>query len=118
MSRLRVIRSLRVASHLLRNWGPKSCFFWAGFNIIFTVYLFFRLRESRSGFSSTQDPADVSAETKGRTFAEIDIMFENNIPSRKFASTKIASLTAGTEAAQKEQVAHLEEVKQPGAELA
>lgn len=27
------------------NWGPKSGWFWAGINAIFTVYLFFRLRE-------------------------------------------------------------------------
>ncbi len=27
------------------NWGPKSAFFWAGINAIFTTYVFFRLRE-------------------------------------------------------------------------
>ena len=27
------------------NWGPKACFFWAGFNIIFNIYLYFRLRK-------------------------------------------------------------------------
>ncbi|KAI1199302.1 general alpha-glucoside permease [Nemania serpens] len=68
------------------NWGPKSGFFWAGINAIFTTYLFFRLPE-----------------TKGRTYAELDILFENKVPARKFASTKIETLIAGTEAAQKRQ---------------
>lgn len=27
------------------NWGPKACFFWAGFNILMNTYLYFRLRE-------------------------------------------------------------------------
>ncbi|KAI1186384.1 general alpha-glucoside permease [Nemania serpens] len=68
------------------NWGPKSGFFWAGLNAIFTTYLFFRLPE-----------------TKGRTYAELDILFENKVPARKFASTKVETLIAGTEGAQKRQ---------------
>jgi hypothetical protein len=27
------------------NWGPKSGFFWAGINAIFTTYIFFRMRK-------------------------------------------------------------------------
>ncbi|KAI0425339.1 general alpha-glucoside permease [Xylaria sp. FL1042] len=68
------------------NWGLKSGFFWAGINVIFTTYIFFRLPE-----------------TKGRTYAELDILFENKVPARKFASTKIETLVAGTEGAQKQQ---------------
>ncbi|KAI1398058.1 sugar transporter [Hypoxylon fuscum] len=68
------------------NWGPKAAFFWAGTNIIFTTWIFFRLPE-----------------TKGRTYAELDILFENRVPARKFASTKIETLVEGTEGAQKEQ---------------
>ncbi|KAI1421726.1 general alpha-glucoside permease [Xylaria sp. FL1777] len=68
------------------NWGLKSGFFWAGINIIFTAYIFFRLPE-----------------TQGRTYAELDILFENKVPARKFASTKIETLVAGTEGAQKQQ---------------
>ncbi|KAI1164766.1 general alpha-glucoside permease [Nemania serpens] len=68
------------------NWGPKSGFFWAGLNAVFTTYLFLRLPE-----------------TKGRTYAELDILFENKVPARKFASTKIETLIAGTEGAQKRQ---------------
>ncbi|KAI1644916.1 sugar transporter [Daldinia loculata] len=69
------------------NWGPKAAFFWAGTNIIFTAWIFFRLPE-----------------TKGRTYAELDILFENKVPARKFASTKVETLLRGTEGAQKEQV--------------
>ncbi|KAI1129825.1 general alpha-glucoside permease [Nemania abortiva] len=68
------------------NWGLKSGFFWAGLNAIFTTYIFLRLPE-----------------TKGRTYAELDILFENKVPARKFASTKIETLIEGTEGAQKRQ---------------
>ncbi|KAI1873473.1 hypothetical protein JX265_005095 [Neoarthrinium moseri] len=68
------------------NLGPKAAFLWAGINAVFTTYIFFRLPE-----------------TKGRTFAEIDILFENKISARKFASTKIEDLIEGTEEAQREQ---------------
>ncbi|KAI1322695.1 maltose permease [Xylariaceae sp. FL0255] len=68
------------------NWGAKAGFFWAGFNILFSAYIYFRLPE-----------------TKGRTYAELDILFENKVPARKFASTKVETLTEGTEGAQKRQ---------------
>ncbi|GFZ51587.1 hypothetical protein JCM24511_09354 [Saitozyma sp. JCM 24511] len=58
------ILTIRQLNPLGWNWGAKMTFFWAAFNIGFTVYLYFRLPE-----------------TKGRTFAEIDILFENKIPS-------------------------------------
>ncbi|RYP25418.1 hypothetical protein DL767_008390 [Monosporascus sp. MG133] len=69
------------------NWGPKSAFFWAGINALFWVYLFFRLPE-----------------TKGRTYAELDILFKNRVPARRFAKTRIETLMEGTEGAQKQQV--------------
>ncbi|RYO80475.1 hypothetical protein DL762_007616 [Monosporascus cannonballus] len=69
------------------NWGPKSAFFWAGINALFWVYLFFRLPE-----------------TKGRTYAELDILFKNRVPARRFAKTRIETLVEGTETAQKQQV--------------
>ncbi|RYP26240.1 hypothetical protein DL768_011805 [Monosporascus sp. mg162] len=69
------------------NWGPKSAFFWAGINALFWVYLFFRLPE-----------------TKGRTYAELDILFENRVPARRFAKTRIETLMEGTEGAEKQQV--------------
>lgn len=80
------IVSYRQLSPAEWNWGLKSGFFWAGINIVFTTYIFLRLPE-----------------TKGRTYAELDILFENKVPARKFASTKIETLVAGTEGAAKRQ---------------
>ena len=48
-----------------------------------------------------------TAETKGRTYAELDILFENRVSARKFSKTRVDNLTEGTEAAQKEQAAHI-----------
>jgi SP family general alpha glucoside:H+ symporter-like MFS transporter len=48
-----------------RNLG----FFWMGTAAITLVWAFFRL-----------------AETKGRTFEELDIMFGDRVPTRKFGS--------------------------------
>ncbi|KAI1245314.1 hypothetical protein MGN70_012204 [Eutypa lata] len=69
------------------NWGPKAAFFWAGINALFSTYLYFRLPE-----------------TKGRTYAELDILFKNKVSARRFAKTRIETLIEGTEDAQKQQV--------------
>ena len=58
------------------------------------IYLYFRLPE-----------------TKGRTYAELDILFANHVPARKFAKTKVENLTQGTEGAQKQQAASIEETR-------
>lgn len=129
------IVSYRQLSPAEWNWGLKSGFFWAGINIVFTTYIFLRLREfiylffcfclfflffcfpwfSKTSFFSTcytfiksaRSLAHIqnkhTAETKGRTYAELDILFENKVPARKFASTKIETLVAGTEGAAKRQ---------------
>lgn len=52
------------------NWGAKAAFFWAGSCFIALVWTFFRLPEP-----------------KGRSYAELDLLFENEVPARKFAST-------------------------------
>ena len=54
------------------NWGAKSAFFWAGVCFCCVVWVFFRLPEP-----------------KGRTYAELDVLFENKVPARKFASTEV-----------------------------
>lgn len=51
------------------NWGAKSGFFFLGFDIAFFIYLFFYLPETRN-----------------RTTAEIEYMFQAKIPCRKFRS--------------------------------
>jgi SP family general alpha glucoside:H+ symporter-like MFS transporter len=54
------------------NWRGKAGFFWAGFCFLCVIWTFFRLPEP-----------------KGRTFGELDVLFEQKIPARKFASTVV-----------------------------
>ena len=54
------------------NWGPFSAFFWAGTGLAMLVWSFFRLPEP-----------------KGRTYGELDVLFEMRVPARKFEGTKI-----------------------------
>jgi len=52
------------------NWGAKTGFFWAGWCAICILWTYFRLPEPR-----------------GRTYGELDILFENRVSARKFATT-------------------------------
>ncbi|KAF2148141.1 trehalose transporter [Myriangium duriaei CBS 260.36] len=54
------------------NWGNFAGFFWAGTCFCVLVYHYFRLPEP-----------------SGRTFAEIDLLFENRVPARKFKSANV-----------------------------
>jgi SP family general alpha glucoside:H+ symporter-like MFS transporter len=54
------------------DWGAKSAFFWAGCCFLCLVYCYFRLPEP-----------------KGRTYGELDILFERRVSARKFASTVV-----------------------------
>lgn len=49
------------------NWGAKSGFLFGGVSLFCLVWCHFRLPESR-----------------GRTFEELDILFQKKIPARKF----------------------------------
>lgn len=57
------------------NWGAKAGFFWAGSCLLCAVWTFFRLPEP-----------------KGRTFAEIDVLFKRRVSARKFKSAVIDRL--------------------------
>ncbi|CZR45436.1 uncharacterized protein FPRO_15389 [Fusarium proliferatum ET1] len=59
------------------NWRGKTGFFWGGVNILLWAYCFLRLPE-----------------TKGRTFAEIDALFEANISARKFRTYEVQPFVA------------------------
>ncbi|RSH89194.1 hypothetical protein EHS25_002306 [Saitozyma podzolica] len=61
----------RMISATSWGWGAKAGFFYAGTNLLCLIWCWFRLPE-----------------TKDRTFGEIDILFENKIPARKFKYTK------------------------------
>lgn len=52
------------------NWKAKTGLFWAGFAIVSAIWAWFDLPE-----------------TKGRTFAELDLLFANGVPARKFKTT-------------------------------
>jgi SP family general alpha glucoside:H+ symporter-like MFS transporter len=54
------------------NWGAKAGFFYGGIMCIGIIWGYFRLPE-----------------TKGRTFAEIDILFKNKVRARDFTKTKV-----------------------------
>ncbi|EKD03514.1 trehalose transport-related protein [Trichosporon asahii var. asahii CBS 8904] len=54
------------------NWGPKCAFFFAGINSLWTLWAFFRVPE-----------------TSNRSYAELEILFANKVPARKFARTRV-----------------------------
>ena len=54
------------------NWGAKTGFFWAGTCFLCLVWTYFRLPEP-----------------KGRTFGELDVLFERRVSARKFKATAV-----------------------------
>ena len=54
------------------NWKGKAGFFWAGTASLCLLWTYFRLPEP-----------------KGRTYAELDILFEQKVPARKFKSATV-----------------------------
>jgi SP family general alpha glucoside:H+ symporter-like MFS transporter len=57
-----------------QNWGAKSSFFYAGTCFACFIWAFFRLPEP-----------------KGRTYAEMDILFERRVSARQFKHTVVES---------------------------
>ncbi|OIW33163.1 putative maltose permease [Coniochaeta ligniaria NRRL 30616] len=54
------------------NWQAKAGFFWGGTGLLCLIWTYFRLPEP-----------------KGRTFAELDLLFEQKVPARKFATAVV-----------------------------
>ena len=54
------------------NWGNYAGFFWAGICFLCIIYTYFRIPEP-----------------SGRSFAELDVLFERGISARKFSSTRV-----------------------------
>lgn len=54
------------------NWRNYAGFFWGGMCLLCIVYTFFRVPEPT-----------------GRTFAELDVLFEQGTSARKFKTTKV-----------------------------
>lgn len=61
----------RMVQNTAWGWGAKTGLFFAGTNILCLTWCWFRLPE-----------------TKDRSFGEIDTLFANRVPARKFKSTK------------------------------
>ncbi|KAK2000595.1 sugar porter family MFS transporter [Colletotrichum falcatum] len=58
------------------NWGAKSGLFWAASCALCFVWTWFRLPEPR-----------------GRTYGELEVLFEQGVPARNFSKTEVAGLT-------------------------
>ncbi|KAG8159153.1 hypothetical protein KVR01_010814 [Diaporthe batatas] len=71
----------RMISATAWNWGAKAGLFYAGTNLLCNIWCWFRLPE-----------------TKGRTFGEIDLMFDNHVPARKFKYTTVDQFAVDTSA--------------------
>ncbi|KAL9112344.1 MAG: hypothetical protein Q9227_003462 [Pyrenula ochraceoflavens] len=54
------------------NWGAKAGFFWGALCALSLLYSFFQVPEP-----------------KGKTFGELDILFQRKVPARLFASTVV-----------------------------
>lgn len=67
------------------NWGAKTGLFWAGLVVLILIWAFLRLPE-----------------TKGRTYGELDVLFEQQVSARKFASTPVDQFADVDEAMVKE----------------
>ncbi|KND92516.1 General alpha-glucoside permease [Tolypocladium ophioglossoides CBS 100239] len=70
------------------NWGAKSGFFWAGTCFACALWTYFRLPEP-----------------KGRTYGELDVLFENGVSARKFKTTSVDQFDARPDAGTGEKVA-------------
>ena len=58
---------------IANGWSQNyTAFFWAGLCFLCIIYTYFRIPEPR-----------------GRTFAELDLLFERKISARKFAKTEV-----------------------------
>lgn len=64
--------SPRMVSKTAWNWRMKTAFFWLGGNVVAFVWTFFRLPE-----------------TRGVSFAEMEILFANRIPARKWGKVTV-----------------------------
>ena len=54
------------------NWGARSAYFWAGTCLVVCVWSYFRLPEP-----------------KGRTYGELDMLFEQGVSARRFRGTNV-----------------------------
>lgn len=63
------------------NWAGMTGFFYAGLTGLLITFMWFMLPE-----------------TKDRTFAELDVLFENKVSARKFSETNVDQFSGHTTA--------------------
>lgn len=73
------------------NWGNYAGFFWAGTTACMWIYHYFRLPEP-----------------SGRTFAEMDLLFERRVPARQFKTTDVNAFDVAVGEVDKAEIAHAE----------
>ncbi|CAK7216372.1 hypothetical protein SCUCBS95973_002790 [Sporothrix curviconia] len=84
----------RMLSALSWNWGAKTGLFYAGTNLLCLIWCWFRLPE-----------------TKDRTFGEIDLLFDNKVPARKFKYTQVDQFAHQSDVSEKAGgVEHVDEI--------
>jgi SP family general alpha glucoside:H+ symporter-like MFS transporter len=62
------------------NWSNYAGFFWSGSCFLAIIYTYFRVPEP-----------------SGRTFAELDLLFERRVSARKFKQTKVDAFAEAVE---------------------
>ncbi|KAK2777171.1 hypothetical protein FQN53_002340, partial [Emmonsiellopsis sp. PD_33] len=60
------------------DWGARTAYFWAGTCLVCTIWVYFRLPEP-----------------KGRTYGELDLLFEHKVSARRFKETKVDPYAQG-----------------------
>ncbi|KAJ5920634.1 general substrate transporter [Penicillium verrucosum] len=75
------------------GWGAKTGLFYAGTNLACFIWCWFRLPE-----------------TKDRAFGEIDLLFENRIPARKFRTARVNQFAHQSDVTGKAGNEHVENV--------
>ncbi|KAK0109505.1 hypothetical protein ONS95_002194 [Cadophora gregata] len=70
------------------GWGAKSGLFWAAITLGCIIWIYFDLPEPR-----------------GRTYCDMDVMFEHGVSARKFSKTDVAELASRPRATESEQTA-------------
>lgn len=78
------ILTSRMLNPSVWNWGAKSGFFWAGSCLCCAVWTLFCLPEP-----------------KGRSYAELDVLFEKKVDARKFKTTVVDRLDADVSVSEK-----------------
>jgi SP family general alpha glucoside:H+ symporter-like MFS transporter len=72
--------------------NAKSGFFYGGLCSLCILWTYFRLPEAN-----------------GRTYAELDVLFERNVSARKFAKTRVDLFNASDLEVEKEKAPHVTE---------